>query len=147
MNTSAKLVLAALGSAVLLGGCATGPYYDRYGYDQGYGGYGYSDYPYAAPGVGLGFSYSDSDRSYRHRDDRDDRDGRWRDRRDHNDRGNWRENRGEWRDSGRDARDARATDWDIRNNSGVPLWSQGNTYRGVGPNYDPAKDVGQYSGG
>lgn len=59
----------------------------------------------------------------------------------------------QWREQQRenkraqDFRDAQNTDWDIRNNAGTPLWSQGDTYRGVGPNYDPAKDVGQYSGG
>ena len=108
MKTSAKLVLAALGSAALLAGCATGPYYDNYGYGndpygRGYYGYDYG-YPYVAPSIGLGFSYSDRyDRRWRDGDGRDrdgwrDRDGSrdgWRDRDGSRDRdGNWRDHRG-----------------------------------------------------
>jgi hypothetical protein len=77
----------------------------------------------------LGFTYSDrSDRGWR------DNDGRWRDRGD--------------RREGRDSRDSRTTDDDIRNNAGTPLRDPNNNlYRGMGPNYDPKQDVGQYSGG
>ena len=99
-----------------------------WGYDPRYYGYDYGYAPYVAPGVGLGFTYSDRNRCNGRDDDR-----RWRDRGD----------RREWRDS----RDSRTTDEDIRNNGGTPLWSQGNVYRGIGPNYDPAKDTGPYSGG
>lgn len=86
----AKLMKTAIGlgaGALLLAGCATGPYY---GYDYGpnagpydaYPGYGY-DYPayVAPPVVGLGFSYSDGG------------DGReWR-----GDRREWHGDRREWR--------------------------------------------------
>ncbi len=81
MTNLRKAVLATLICAAPLAGCATGPYYDGYGYDRGYGydyGYGYApgyayDPYYYGPSVGLGFSYSDRDhRRYR------DRDGRWR---------------------------------------------------------------------
>jgi hypothetical protein len=75
-------IAAALGSAVLLAGCATGPYYDGgyYGYNNGY----YGDAPYyyepgyVGPSVGLGLGYSTYDRDYRHqwRDHGDWRDGR-----------------------------------------------------------------------
>ena len=90
MATSRKAALAVLASATLLAGCATGPYYDDYGYGYGsrYGyGYGYGDPYYYAPGyyygpsIGLGLTYSDRDyrrHDHRHRDwrrDRHDRDG------------------------------------------------------------------------
>jgi hypothetical protein len=132
MTPSRKLILvAAIGGAALLAGCATAPYDNYgYGYDRGYDPsyYGYDDPGYVAPSVGLGFTYSDRpDRPAR------DNDGRWRD-------------RGDRRDS-RDSRAPRNNDDDIRNNGGSPLWSQGNVYRGVGPNYDPQKDHGQYSPG
>jgi hypothetical protein len=104
MAISRKAVLVALAGATLLAGCATGPYYDDYGYGYGHGspyGYGYGDPYYYAPGsyygpsvgLGLGFTYSDRDYrrrgDHRHRDwrrdgrDRDGRDG-WRDRFDRN---------------------------------------------------------------
>jgi len=82
MAISRKAILAALAGATLLAGCATGPYYDDYGY--GYGnryGYGYgdpyygSDY-YYGPSVGLGLGYTYSDRDYRRRGDYRDRDPR-----------------------------------------------------------------------
>ena len=64
MSIPKKLILvAALGGAAVLGGCATGPYYDSYGCGYGYDagpGYGYYD-PYYAPSVGFGFAYSDRD--------------------------------------------------------------------------------------
>lgn len=72
MANSMRKVLLALGTAGLLGGCATG-YYDDYGY---YGdrhayapapGYYYDTYPgYVGPSVGLGFGYAYHDRTYRH---------------------------------------------------------------------------------
>jgi hypothetical protein len=96
MAISRKAVLAALAGATLLAGCATGPYYDDYGYGYGYdsrSGYGYADPYHYGPGYdygpsvgfGLGFTYSDRDYrrrgDHRHRDWR--RDGRsaerWRD--------------------------------------------------------------------
>ncbi len=93
MTIQRKAIFAALASAALLAGCATGPYYDDYaygsGYNYGYGGpayygpsyYGPSYYgpAYVAPSVGLGLSYHDYDnrRDRRwHRDNRDDRDNR-----------------------------------------------------------------------
>jgi hypothetical protein len=138
MAIHTKVILAAaLGGAALLGGCATGPYYDNgygygYGYDTAYPGY-YDPYSYG-PSVGLGFSYSDNDY-------------RWRD----ND-GRWRNNDGRWRDRGDrapriESRTSRDNNADIRNNNGAPMWSQGDTYRGTGPSYDPQKDHGQYSPG
>jgi hypothetical protein len=85
MAISAKLILAAaLGGAALLGGCATGPYYDNYGYNgyygNGYGpGYGYAYDPYyVAPSVGLGFGYTYSDGDYYRGGRYRDRDGNWR---------------------------------------------------------------------
>ena len=141
MAISAKLILAAgLGSAVLLGGCATGPYYDNYGYngyyDNAYGpGYGYAYDPYyVAPSVGLGFGYTYSDGDYYRGGRYRDRDGNWQQRREYN---------REWRGSS----DTTRNEADMRNNKGTPLWSQGNTYRGTGPNYDSSKDHGQYSPG
>jgi len=141
MLKSAKLILATtLGSAALLGGCATGPYYDNYGYNgyygNGYGpGYGYAYDPYyVAPSVGLGFGYTYSDGDYYRGGRYRDRDGSWRERREYN---------REWRGSS----DTTRNEADMRNNNGTPLWSQGNTYRGTGPNYDPQKDHGQYSPG
>lgn len=89
MAISMKTLLAATGCAVLVAGCATGPYYDNYGYDYGYGGYGpaYYGYPaYAGPAVGIGFGstyyYDDDHRRYHGRGEWRDRDGRreWRDR-------------------------------------------------------------------
>lgn len=83
MAKFSKLTLAALGGAALLAGCATGPYYDNYGYPYGYNNpyYGstYDPYYYGAPSVGFGFSYSDSDyyRDGRYRGHWRDRDGRW----------------------------------------------------------------------
>lgn len=102
MAISMKSMLVAAGCAALVAGCATGPYYDNYGYG-GYGsGYGYGSsygsaygpayygHPgYVAPSVGIGFGstyyYDQNDRRhYRDRDDRrewrGDRDGRrdWR---------------------------------------------------------------------
>src|SRR3954469_7935790 len=85
MAIHTKVILAAaLGGAALLGGCATGPYYDNgygygYGYDTAYPGY-YDPYSYG-PSVGLGFSYSDNDYRWRDNDGRwRNNDGRWRDR-------------------------------------------------------------------
>jgi hypothetical protein len=89
MTILRKAVLATLIGAAPLAGCATGPYYDDYGYDRyGYGpGYGYAPGyvdpyyygpGYVGPSVGLGFTYSDRDnRRYRRdRDGRRDRDAR-----------------------------------------------------------------------
>ena len=140
MAISAKFILAAaLGGAALLGGCATGPYYDSYGYNgyyDGYApGYGYAYDPYyAAPSVGLGFGYTYSDGDYYRGGRYRDRDGNWQQRREYN---------REWRGSSNNSRN----EADMRDNNGTPLWSQGNTYRGTGQNYDPAKDHGQYSPG
>jgi hypothetical protein len=75
---SRKSLLGLAAAAALLGGCATGPYYDGYAYDDGYYhdrpavryydyGYGYGPYAYpryyAGPSVGLSLSYN----RYRHR--------------------------------------------------------------------------------
>lgn len=96
--------------ALLVAGCASGPYYSG-----GYGSYGYYD-PYPAYGYGYDYGYGPSytydyplvggSIYYYDRDDRRDgrwRDGRWRDRDD--DRGHWRDrdrddDRGRWRDRG-----------------------------------------------
>ena len=140
MAISAKLVMAAtLGSAALLAGCATGPYYDGYGYNgynDGYVPYGYAYDPYyVAPSVGLGFGYSYSDGDYRG--------GRWRD-----GDGRWHEGRDRGERAPRiESRTTRDNNSDLRNNNGTPTWSQGDTYRGTGPAYDPQKDHGQYSPG
>lgn len=134
MAISAKLLLAGLGSAVLLAGCATGPYYDGYGYndpynrgyvtsyDYGYPGY-YSDYPYVAPGlgVGLGYSYTYIDRDRRH--------GHWRDRREWRDR----DDRREWRDR--------------RPEFGAYPSRQEQIDRGIIPPDNFRQDHGQYSPG
>ena len=76
MKIAFKPLLAAGAAALLLAGCATGPYYqDSYGY--GYGpGYAYDGYgPYYGPsvGVGLGYTYYERDggRYYRDRDGRE----------------------------------------------------------------------------
>ena len=74
-----KSVLALAGAALLAGGCATGPYYDQYAYNEGgtyyerpvyrddvpvyrYYDHGpaYSYYSpfYYGPTIGLGFSFS-----------------------------------------------------------------------------------------
>ena len=74
-----QLALAALGSAALLAGCATGPYDYGYGYGYDapyynspfYNGPYYSDPYYYGPTVGFGYSYSDTDRRYRHENWRD----------------------------------------------------------------------------
>jgi len=138
------LILAALiGGAALTGGCATG--YDGYGYypdSYGYPGYqdGYAYDPYyygPGVGVGVGVTFSDQDRYWR----------------DHGQR--WRDGDGHWHDRGTSdrrtdspvVRNNNNNNADIRNNNGTPLWSQGDTYRGTGPNYDPSKDHGQYSPG
>ena len=44
---SRKPLLLALAGAALLAGCATGPYYDSYAYDESY--YGTRAYPYDYP--------------------------------------------------------------------------------------------------
>ena len=86
---SSKSILALAGAAALLAGCATGPYYDNYGYGYGdgtyygqptdnyyyappapayrYYGYGPAYYPSpynVAPSVGFGITYSS--RGHRH---------------------------------------------------------------------------------
>ena len=66
-----KVALAVAGAALpLMGGCATGGYYDDGYYGNRYGTYGpsYYDPYYAAPAVGLGFGYAYSDNDYRRRD-------------------------------------------------------------------------------
>ena len=141
-----RLILAALvGGAALTGGCATGPYYDGYGYSPdsyGYPGYqdGYAYDPYyygPSAGVGFGVTFSDQDRYWR------DHGQRWRD-----GGGRWHDGDNRWRDRGTSDPVVRNNNGaDIRNNNGTPLWSQGDTYRGTGPNYDPSKDHGQYSPG
>jgi hypothetical protein len=82
MAKRTRLTLLALAGAALLGGCATGPYYDNYyGYGPAYGypayGPAYYDYPYAGPsvGIGLGATYIDRDDRHYRRD--------WRGRHDH----------------------------------------------------------------
>ena len=85
MAISMKSLLAAAGCAVLAAGCATGPYYDNYGYDYGYGGYAPAyGYPgYVGPSVGIGYGstyyYDRDDDRRRYRGDRDGR-REWRDR-------------------------------------------------------------------
>ena len=137
-----RLILAALlGGAALTGGCATGPYYDGYGYypdSYGYPAYtgGYASDPYYyGPSAGFGVTFSDQDRYWR------DHGQRWRD-------GDGRWHEGRTNDRRSDSPVVRNNNnADIRNNNGTPLWSQGDTYRGTGPNYDPSKDHGQYSPG
>lgn len=76
---------AAIGGALLLGGCAADPYYDNYGYNGGYA-YGYNQPYYSQPyyaqpyygpayvepsvGFGIGFADYGGDRHWHH-----DRDG------------------------------------------------------------------------
>jgi hypothetical protein len=85
--------------ALLVAGCASGPYYTGYGsYVEPYAAvpyYGYYDYPafYGYPAV-IGGSFYYYDRDDRHRDGRRWRDGGWRD----SDRGS----RGRDDDRGRD---------------------------------------------
>jgi len=139
MAISAKLIVAAaLSGAAFIGGCAADPYYGNgyYGYDNGYP-YGYAADPYYyGPSVGFGIAFSDQDAWNRDHGNRwRDRDGHWHDGGDRTYRGNWR------------GSPNAATTNDIRNNNGTPMWSQGDTYRGTGPNYDPQKDHGQYSPG
>ena len=90
-----KTLLAAGAAVLALAGCASGPYYDTYGYGPGYSPY-YYDYGYGAPAyygpsVGLGYYYYDSDGHRRWHEGRDQRDhgdrGHWGDRPDYNDRG------------------------------------------------------------
>ena len=82
--TKKLLALAVLGSASLTAGCATGGYYDDYGYygdRYAYGAptYYYDNYPgYVAPSVGLGFGYSYYDGGDRQRFR--ERNREWRDR-------------------------------------------------------------------
>ena len=85
-----KTLFAAAAAALLLGGCATGPYYGGYGYGYDYYGYGpaYYDPVYVGPSVGFGYSYYDHDGRRHWRGDRD-HDGRrdWHGRGDRGDRG------------------------------------------------------------
>lgn len=95
MAISRKTLLAALAGAALLSGCATGPYYDEYGYGYGYDAYGpnYYGYPgYAGPSIGLGFTYSDRDYRRERRGDRREWRGEHRDR-DGDGRRDWRGDR------------------------------------------------------
>ena len=66
-----KSLLALAAAGALLTGCATGPYYDNYAYDETYygtPGYRYYDYGpptayyprYYGPSVGFGLSYGRS---------------------------------------------------------------------------------------
>jgi hypothetical protein len=71
MAKRTRLTLLALAGAALLGGCATGPYYDNYyGYAPAYGypayGPAYYDYPYVGPSVGIGIGATYVDRDYHH---------------------------------------------------------------------------------
>lgn len=95
-----KSVLAVVAGAAILAGCATGPYYQDYGYGYGPGyAYPYDDYGpgyygpgYVAPSVGFGVTYIDRDDHRRHwRDDRQSRDNRreWRGDRDGDGRRDW----------------------------------------------------------
>lgn len=122
----------ALGAfALVLGGCAAGPYYGGgYGYGNGPGYYGYGPgyYGYGAPAyegpsVSLGYYYFDNDGRRQWRDGRDGRDARdaregdqrWRGR-------DWNNDRGDRRD-GNDRRYG-----GVRDSTGAP----------VGGNPDPA---------
>lgn len=116
----------ALGAfALVLGGCAAGPYYGGgYGYGNGPGYYGYGPgyYGYGAPAyegpsVSLGYYYFDNDGRRQWRDGRDAREGdqRWRGR-------DWNNDRGDRRD-GNDRRYG-----GVRDSTGAP----------VGGNPDPA---------
>ena len=122
MATPAKLLLATVSAAALLGGCAAGPYYDGYGYDSGYDrGYAYDPY-YNGPAVGFGYAYSDRDRRDYYRDR--DRDGRWRD--------------NQWREQAQ------------RERRNEPMVSREQQHRdditqGIAPPDNPSQDIGQYS--
>ena len=77
----------ALAFALLVAGCASGPYY------SGYGGYGYyAPYPVYSYGPAYYYDYPVVGGTiyYRERDDRW-RDGRWRDRDRDDDRPRWRD--------------------------------------------------------
>lgn len=70
--TSTKSILALAGGALLLGACASDPYYngyygDRYsyGYDPGPA---YYDPYYYGPTVGFGLAFDDRDHRFRDRD-------------------------------------------------------------------------------
>jgi hypothetical protein len=81
MRISIKPLLAVAAAGVLAAGCATGPYYQDYGYGYDTYGYGPAYYgpAYVGPSVGFGYSYYDYDDRRRYRGDRHwrgDRDGR-----------------------------------------------------------------------
>lgn len=82
MATSTKTILAISGAALLLGACASDPYYNGYHgdrYSYGYdAGPAYYDPYYYGPSVGFGLAGSDGDGRW-HRDHDRDR-GRDRDR-------------------------------------------------------------------
>jgi hypothetical protein len=109
--------LAALGGAMLLAGCATGPYYDNGYYGGAYGynpAYGYDTPYYYEPGyvgpsvgLGLGYSYYDGDGRNWHDNDR-----RWSNGRGDN---NWRGRDNDGRSRGNDARGDRGD----RNHDGI----------------------------
>ena len=139
MAISLKSTFAAVAGAALLAGCATGPYYQDYGYGYGPGyAYPYEDYGpayygpgYVAPSVGFGVTYVDRDDNRRH----------------------WRgDGRGEWRGDrdgdGRRDRDGRR-DWVGR--GGSPDVSPNATPPGVATDgygsRDWRNDHGQRSGG
>ena len=92
MATSRKTILTLAGAALMLGACASDPYYngyhgDRYSYGYG-GGPAYYDPMYSGPTVGFGLAWDDSDRGRGNRDRDRDRDHDWRgDRGDHGERG------------------------------------------------------------
>src|SRR5688500_8500595 len=73
-----KSVLTVIAGAALVAGCATGAYYQDYGYGYGpgydYDGYGPTYYGapgYVAPSLGFGITYIDRDDDRRQwRDDR-----------------------------------------------------------------------------
>ena len=81
MATSRKTILVLAGAALMLGACASDPYYngyygDRYSYGYG-GGPAYYDPYYYGPTVGFGLAWNDRDGDRWHRDH--DRDGDHRD--------------------------------------------------------------------
>jgi len=81
MATSAKTILAISGAALLLGACASDPYYNGYygdRYSYGYdAGPAYYDPYYYGPSVGFGLAWNDGDGGRWHRDHDRDHDRNW----------------------------------------------------------------------
>ena len=81
MATTRKAILILAGAALMLGACASDPYYngyygDRYSYGYGAGPAYYDPY-YYGPTVGFGLAFNDREEHHRFRD---------RDREEHHDR-------------------------------------------------------------